>query len=102
MSAVASGWLQVGDRDNPLSLGNGEIATVTHNAGRSALFVVITGSNGQVIAQGNIDMTVNGSNSFSFQNNSGGPIIDINVFACFEMPTPDRSGFIPASDVVVV
>ncbi len=102
MSRIGSGCLEVGSRTDMVVIPNTQVATVTHNAETRAEYILIVTDNGNVLttADGFV-VTTNGPNSFSVQNTSGVQA-DIRFYAYFRIFSPQTSGEIPASEVVVV
>jgi hypothetical protein len=84
-----------------IPLANGEIMTVTHNAGKRALAVIVLDQLGGVIDNSQAIVTTNGLNSFSIQNDSGGPLA-IRVLVFFEIFSPGFAGNIPEGDSRIV
>ena len=73
MSALGSGIVEVGSFGDAISVGAGQIVTFTHNLGQRAAAIIPMGDNGGVYQVTDVNVTVNGTNSFSAQNNTAAP-----------------------------
>ncbi len=104
MAAIETGCLVVGDQVNqvPLIIPNAQTATITHNAGKQYLYILMTSAaQGQPTGELASGLIVqNGLNETKIQNTSGIEA-GIYVYIYFEIFSPQQSGFIPASDVTV-
>ena len=101
MSRFGTGCVEVASRDIPVIIPNGQIATVTHNANKRAEYILVIKDNGQLVCEADgFLVTTNGPDDFKVQNTSGLQA-DVRFYAYFEIFSPQKSGEIPASAVVV-
>jgi len=104
MSRIGTGILTIGSAADQITLDPLETATVTHNAGVVSQLTQMINDLGETKNSGilpYLDIVTNSTTQIQFFNNGAGGTFSFHAIAWFEIFSPQHSGEIPSSQVVV-